>query len=497
MRYPRTFGRDHAGSIGTPIEQLAAVTSEMTPPAADVDAVRLHLFDALAAFAAGSRLPEGRAAALVARDLEGDGERPRGPAAEALFRCVATRCTEVDDVDLGSCTTPGAVAVPAATALAAAVPGVDAERLFAAIVVGYEVVVRVGRAIDGPRAHADGTWPTLVAAAMGAAAAGSRLLGSSAELTAHSLVLAAASSSGISAGAGGDLSGHWLALGLAVQAGVSAACGARRGFRGDPARLLAGIVPATACALTEGLGGPPALAAVSIKPWCSAKQIVAPVTAFTELLDRDSIEPSVIESVVIAVAPEEAKLIDRPDPSADRLGGITSAQYQLALAALFRDELCDVVRARAHREGPFRDLMSRISVVPDETLTAHRPRSWPARVTVRAAGSPARTATVVQAPGDPDDPLDWDQVLAKHRAARSGLAASALSDLATTCSRLGEGASLSDLWHAVRALEPGDAGQACDAGRTSRSDTSTPAGSERAKAAISATSSGTRFSPGR
>src|ERR1700722_9817592 len=60
--------------------------------------------------------------------------------------CAAIRSTEIDDIHLTSCTTPGSVIMP--TCLALGTPTVS--NYFAAVAAGYEVLIRLGRAINGP-----------------------------------------------------------------------------------------------------------------------------------------------------------------------------------------------------------------------------------------------------------------------------------------------------------------------------------------------------------
>src|SRR5581483_1607582 len=110
------------------------------------------------------------------------------PEGEALRRledpvarhCAWARLSEIDDIHLASATTPGGVIVPAALTLAAEC-GADGAALARAIAAGYEAIVRLGRAIDGPHALYRGVWPTRSASRSGsrrpapaAARAGSR-----------------------------------------------------------------------------------------------------------------------------------------------------------------------------------------------------------------------------------------------------------------------------------------------------------------------------------
>jgi 2-methylcitrate dehydratase PrpD len=84
------------------------------------------------------------------------------------------RLSEIDDIHLASMTTPGAIVVPAALTIAASLPDVASDDIAAAIIAGYEAMIRLGAAIDGPSVLYRGIWPTYFAAPLGAAAVAAR-----------------------------------------------------------------------------------------------------------------------------------------------------------------------------------------------------------------------------------------------------------------------------------------------------------------------------------
>ena len=64
--------------------------------------------------------------------------------------------------------TPGAIVLPSALTIAASLPDVADDDIAAAIVVGYEAMIRLGAAIDGPSVLFRGIWPSYFAAPFGA-----------------------------------------------------------------------------------------------------------------------------------------------------------------------------------------------------------------------------------------------------------------------------------------------------------------------------------------
>jgi 2-methylcitrate dehydratase PrpD len=451
----------------TLIEQLAEFVAGVgiaDVPQGTCDTLRLHLFDTLSATLIGTTSPEAQAVAGLVADTGAAGDVPvaglatrTAPPLAALLGCVATRCTEIDDIDLLSCTTPGSVVVPSGLALSHA-DAPHAQDFLAALLAGYEVLTRFGQAVEGPSILYRGVWPTYLAAPLGAAATASRLLGLPAEATAHALAAAVTLISSTSGRARAP-SSRWLTVGCAAQNGLLAALGARRGLRGDLS-LLDGAWSQTSGialdgeALVRDLGDPLAIERISIKPYCAAKQVTSSIAALVGLLDDGAAELAAVERVVVAVPPAYARMIDQPAPLPERLGGIVSAQYQLALAAYHRDELLDVLRPIQHQEPAFRAFMQRVQVVAEPSLAAEYPLAWPARVTIEAASGEA-TREVRHTAGDPGHAFTWDDALAKaRRALRDVAAPAAVERLARTCRGLGAGAALADLWAALAPSQP-------------------------------------------
>ena len=213
------------------------------------------------------------------------------------INCALARLSEIDDIHLGAMITPGAIVVPAALTIAASLPDVAADDLAAAIVVGYEAMIRLGAAIDGPSVLYRGIWPSYFAAPFGAAAVAARLLRLDAEQTAQALstaLIMAAPGTGHHAA---PTTARWLAVGHAAAPRPAGGAGGGGGLhlrREDRRRRF----PeehlrhhAERGAAGRRLGGL-ALSQISFKPWCAARQTMAATQALKEILaegvDADS-----------------------------------------------------------------------------------------------------------------------------------------------------------------------------------------------------------------
>jgi len=418
------------------------------------DALPRHVFDSLTAAIAGAGVAETRdVRAIVERHYGpgpalavGTGVRTNVPAA-ALLGCVAARCSEVDDIHLRSCITPGSIIVPATLALASTMRDVTAAEFLAAIAAGYEVLMRFGLAVDGPRILYRGIWPTYVCAGFGVAAALGRLLRLNEDQIADALGIAATFALGTTGRPPAPTS-RWLTMGGAVQNGVLAALGAQQGLRGDTALLDGQWSKITGIALdperlTAALGSDFFIAELCYKPWCAAKQTIAATDAFRDILAATELNANDITEIRIDVPPAYAAMIDRQELPNARQESFASVQYQLALAAFAPDNAYDVVRDRIVSDSQVTRLMSVTQVAIDETLGASYPSAWPARVRVRFAGA-EHTREVRHPLGDPGTTFGWPEL--ERKCARvTNLSDARVRELADRCRSLSNGGNLDGL----------------------------------------------------
>ncbi len=395
----------------TPIERVAAFVQSAAlarMPAARLERVKRHVIDTWAAQIAGSQIEAGRAVA----DLAGKNCRID----DVAVRCAQARCTEIDDIHLASCTTPGSVVVPTALALASGRDRPDGpirvRDFCAAVLAGYECLIRVGLAIGGPAALHAGTWPTAFAAAVGSAATASRLLGLTVEQTADALAMSLVFAQDRAVSSSHPRSARWLTLGAAAASGVTGAEAARCGF---VARLERSVILNR---LTRGLGRQFVFDAVGMKPYPTARQGLAAIEASRELLGTLRRPPDEIDRIDVELPEGQQLIVDRDAFPRSRLESLVDVRYQIALALAAPERLYDCNRTPPFESSAVRGLMAKIRVRRARDLERHYPRCWPARVEVRARG--ARKRRVLLFPrGDAGNPLSAHDLAAKLR----GLAA--------------------------------------------------------------------------
>ena len=394
------------------LESLAALIQDpalASVPTARMERLRLHIADTLGMMLEGAKLAEGKAALAVGSRLAG--------------WCASVRLSEADDIHLRSCTTPGSVVVPAALHLARTGVFQTFGDFVTAVLAGYETLIRVGYAIDGPYVLASNVWPTLFAAGAGAAAVACRAWKLNVSQTAGALSTALAAATGIAPPAVMENSSRWVSLGCAAEHGVVAAMAARQDALGDPQLLeryrgrIAGV-RISARRLLQGAGrvGRRFLFdEIGLKPYPIARQALAAVEACRQLAGSGT---KGISAITVSVPSAQSRIIDRPARPSSRMQSITSVQYQIALALLSPNRLMEFDRTPPFQTETLRSLAAKVRVRRDARLEGQYPEMWPARVVVERSGK--RKSIVVSTPlGDARNPMQWDDVLlkaARHRA---------------------------------------------------------------------------------
>ena len=399
-------------------ESLAKTSYDTTNPA-ERDAMDNHILDTVCATLAGSGTPDGLNI-LLSQAVNSNGysitKLDSGPLGRVARLSAVTRLSEIDDIHLRSGTTPGSVIVPTALALSGYVGNTDADLFRSAVIAGYETITRFGAAVGGASLIYQGIWTTHLAAPFGTAAVTARILQMPPSETAHALAISLSMMSGRIGKTVHDKAARWLMAGHSARAGCYAALMAAEGYKGD-IELLDGnwFQEAQGIPINPGLltveNGRLAALETSIKPYCSAKQAIAPVAAFQELILK-GVSPAEISSVRVHVPEPYLGMIDHGIVPGNRSSSITSAPYQMALAAYNPAGLYDVSREKGKITSELSTLMDKITVVSDTELIRHFPHTWPARVEIDIGGRTV-SSTVTSAPGDPENPFDRKQITEK------------------------------------------------------------------------------------
>ena len=428
------------------LERLAVSLCTEVPTGL-VEPARWRLLDFLVALGATRGGDEaGRAQASVAA-LAPTGTVPLVvlPGRTSPFHAAHTwarlaRSSEVDDLHLGSCTTPGAVVLPALLAAASFGGPIDISRYTAAAAAGYEAVARLGAAISGPRLLAAGIWPTLAVAPLGAAVTVARALGGG-----PSEVRAAMARAGpmVALGRPADEAARWLAFGGAVAGGVAAGLAAMD-ERGAEAR--GGLdwtdrlpVPFALAELEPDGATFDALGSTTVKPFCVAGQAAAAV-ALAAAYRGELLGGPPARHIVAWVPSQVLDMVSRMPQ--DRLTSLSSVPLGVAHGLLEPERLFEGTRGARLAEGAgglgarLAEMMGRVEVRADERLSADFPRRWGGRLTVtREDGGELELREGEAALGPP---RGLGSLEAKARKVVPGFSAGASGALREACARFEE-----------------------------------------------------------
>jgi 2-methylcitrate dehydratase PrpD len=354
----------------------------------------LRFADSVGALVIGSRTREGKALAALYGGRTG-----------AAYMAATMRLTELDDIDLLTCTTPSAVVVPVVLDEARrtqATPAAVARGLQA----GYVTTARAAVGAGGIEALARGVWPTLAVAPIGAAAASAAMRGLPPDRRAAAMRLGLARSVGRAGATIAPLPSRWWLFGESVAAGIAAAAAAEAGFTADT--HLDGPYAAIFAA-----GDGDTCGSISQKGFPTARQGANALVAFRDLLREERLDPQTIARVEVEVPPPCVRVISQPLDNANRLMVISNVGFQFGAAAFAPELLTD-----ADRPGPFPAevlaFVPRVSVAPSAALEAAFPREWGARVVVELLDGRRVERTRRTIPGDPDQPFTLEDLVLKY-----------------------------------------------------------------------------------
>ena len=315
----------------------------------EIEAVRRLLLDHLGVAAAGSvtdsattfRRTMDRFAhdASAALPVIGAGVTA-APVPAAMANAVAGHSIEYDDVHNSSSSHPGVVMYPAAMA-ATALAGGDERDLVRAVVIGFEVMCRAGRAADPASHYARHFHPTGTIGSLGAAAAASAALGLDAGGINSAIGIAATMASGsmefLRDGAWTKRLHPALAARNGVEAGLLAAdgyVGTDDGICGERGFLASHSDAPEPERLMEGWGRwPLEVVSTSIKRHTCCRYNQGAIDALLAIRSDHGVGAGDVESVVIGIPSVAVDIVAEPAASKRRPASVVDAQFSLAFGA--------------------------------------------------------------------------------------------------------------------------------------------------------------------
>lgn len=304
---------------------------------------------------------------------------------------------------------PGAIVIPAALAIAETIAA-PREEVLAAITVGYEVAVRAGIALHARDSdyHGSGAW-----GAIGAAAAGARLLRLDPAQVGHALGLAeyhAPMAPVMRSTADPAMTKD--ACGWGALAGTSSALLAAAGFTATHCLALDALADSSA-----RLGEHWCVHDMYIKAFPCCRWSQPAIAAALEVRTAYEIDPRTIDRVTVRTFAAAAALSRRPPTTTEE------AQYSLlwpvAAALVHGDFGVEHVLPPAFDDRLIHDLANLIEVEIDPVLDSAFPGVRRSAVTVETTDGRCYSSELTEAPGEPDDP-QWADIISTKFARYAG-----------------------------------------------------------------------------
>ena len=409
---------------------IAQASYDQLPPEVSQSAKR-YIMDSVANQIGGASLSPGRIILEMYQELGGKPESTilatgnRVPCLHATYvNAALSNLLDFDDCYLyGS--HPGATIVPAALSLGEKLSASGRE-VINAVVLGYEVSLRVSQAIQATPQRTAQVWGMATWQIFGAVTAAAKLLHLTTEQVATALGHAGMSAPVPFVYKGGlypdERPCSWLKnnFGWAAMGGVLAAMlaardyqGIRHIFDGDKGFwVMAGSDQFDPDRLTSGLGQEYLMPLTGIKPYASCRWTHTALGALDELMEQNDIDPGQVGAICITSmtamrefdVPRPADIIDAQF-ALPPLVALTLAGYPLT-RGIADDHLNDRL---------VQDLIAKvkIEVDPDADRCFHDQHQMPATVTIEMMDGARFQNTHRVARGEPQLPLTDDELNAK------------------------------------------------------------------------------------
>ena len=345
------------------------------------------------------------------------------PEYAAMANGTAFHSIEMDDVNLEACLHPGVTAYPTAMAMAD-VAQVNGKEFISAIVAGYDVIVRLGRALKGAEHYARGFHPTGTCGAFGAAAVAAKLLGLKGDSFVHALGIAGSQTSGSMEYLA---QGAWtkrLHPGWASHSGIWAALLARSGYTG-PTTIIEGRDgflqaysgdPDPSLVLKD-LGEEYQVTRTSIKPHTCCRFKHGPIDCLLDLKRTYGIDPMDVAAVRVGVVSAGMKLVSEPIEAKRHPQTVVDMQFSMpfgaAVALTHGRASLEEYQPGMPNNPQVRHVMERVSCVTDPKLDALTPKQMPAWAEVDTNDGRTLRSEVGYPKGDPENPVSWDEMKQK------------------------------------------------------------------------------------
>lgn len=341
----------------------------------------------------------------------------------ALANGTSAHAIEMDDVNNEASLHPGVVIYPAALATSEML-GEAGKKLIEAVASGYELMIRLGKALGAENSYKRGFHPTGTCGSFGSSIVASKIMGLKQEEMTSALGIAGSQAAG---------SMEYLAQGAwtkrfhpgwAALSGMVSAQLAQKGFRG-PASIIEGrdgflhsySDGADESKVLEGLGSQYEILRTSVKPHACCRYMQPPIDAILKIVKENDLLPEKVEKVRVGILRAGAQLIAEPLEEKYTPQSIVDAQFSMpfgaAVAILYGKAGLGEFDLSKIRSEEVRQMMRRVECVKDPDLEETFPKQWGATAEIFTKDGERYFAKVEYCKGDPENPLSWEEMIEK------------------------------------------------------------------------------------
>ena len=399
-------------------------------PAKVLAKAKASILDNLGLALGGSHSKATQAALIVARQLNGPKESTVfrfGDQLSASFAVLAngtmTHSNDYTDTILACVAHCGPVIVPTAIAMAER-EKLDGQALLTLVVLGYDIMARVGLAINSKPAmvhHRKGFHATGTCGVFGAAAVAAKALALNPEQIAHSLGIAGSSSAGLIESFTGPVGADTSRThpGKAGHDGILAALLAQNGLTGPHTVFEGrdGFLHAysegdqfSPHLLVEDLGKSFKIMEVAIKYHNGTHAIASSADALQDIMRKEKLLPEEVDEIR-AFVPTMHAFIGGPDQEAmyappNYLKAQMSLPYTLAVTLLEGELFLDQYSPERLQDQRVLHLARKVKITADPEMDQMQNEGkWPSRVQVVTGRGNLYESFVEYPKGSPQNPL--------------------------------------------------------------------------------------------
>jgi len=363
----------------------------------------------------------------IANDKRGGvliGTKKRAPYIySALGNGSAGHAIEMDDVNNESSLHPGVVIFPAALATGEMFEATG-KRLIEAVVSGYEVMIRLGKALGPKSSYARGFHPTGTCGVFGSSVTASKIMGLREGKITNAMGIAGSQAAGSMEYLA---QGAWTKrfhAGWAAHSGMIAALLGQKGFKG-PTTIIEGrdgflhaySNGADESKVFEGIGSGFEILRTSIKPYSCCRYMQPPIDAILKIVRENNLKPAQVEKVRLGLLSAGLSLIAEPAKIKYRPQSIVDAQFSMpfgaAVAILYRKAGVNEFQLSKVQSEEVKQMMDKVEYQVNPELDRTFPKQWCATAEIFTKDGKRFFTKVQFCKGDPENPLSWEELIEK------------------------------------------------------------------------------------